>query len=425
MSAFFRSFRLVCPDKELPLAEALLEAQGFAFETEPFLPCARRLLAEPFPLGRSLAAFFGFIYIQDRSSMLPPLALAPQKGACVLDCCASPGSKTGLIAQLVGPEGLVLGNEPSHARLATLRRNLQTLNLFQVVTCSWQGEKLPLDAADEGCGWDFIQLDPPCSGWGTAEKNPNVMKLWTGDKVKPLISLQQQLIKKTAMLLNPGGRLVYSTCTTNAEENEEQVRFALALDAGLELAPLAPPSGFRIASPQRPGCDGVWRINDTADGQGFFVAAFNKKGNRLSPVIPKKQGILHGEQVRERTLPEQMLTAAGLDPAKLPPGHASVFGGNVHFLPEAALRRLPSSLRWQGGILGKYSGGRPRFSPRLRCLSKNIPSLTLDETSRIEALLQGQSLRTDLKGREASLFWRDLPLGRVMLKNGRAFWTEK
>lgn len=129
---------------------------------------ARRLLAEPFPLGGSLAATWGFLYIQDRSSMLPPLALAPERGACVLDCCASPGSKTGFLAQLVGPEGLVLGNEPAKPRLATLRRNLAALNLFQTVTCSWPGERLPMSDAS----WDRILLDPPCSGWGTTDKHP-------------------------------------------------------------------------------------------------------------------------------------------------------------------------------------------------------------------------------------------------------------
>ncbi len=124
--------------------ELLLSSQGFSFEPEPFFPLARKLRSGPFPLGSSLAALFGYIYIQDRSSMLPPLALAPEKGAAVLDMCASPGSKTGLLAQLVGPEGFVLANEPSRNRLLTLRRNLQHLNLFLCATCSYPGEKIPV-----------------------------------------------------------------------------------------------------------------------------------------------------------------------------------------------------------------------------------------------------------------------------------------
>ena len=105
--ALRRSFRLVCGPEQIPSVEALLSAQGFVFEPEPFSPLARRLLQEPFPLGRSLAAFWGYVYIQDRSSMLPPLALAPGEGARVLDMCASPGSKTGLLAQLAPARRLV------------------------------------------------------------------------------------------------------------------------------------------------------------------------------------------------------------------------------------------------------------------------------------------------------------------------------
>ena len=80
-----RSFRLVCPPEQMPQVESLLRAQGYEFEPEPFSPFCRRLLCEPRPLGSSLAAFFGYIYIQDRSSMLPPLALAPRQGEAVLD----------------------------------------------------------------------------------------------------------------------------------------------------------------------------------------------------------------------------------------------------------------------------------------------------------------------------------------------------
>ena len=161
-----RSFRLVCEPCAIPRVEALLRAQGFVFEPELFSPFCRRLVAGPAPLGRSLAAFFGYIYIQDRSSMLPPLALAPAPGDAVLDMCASPGSKSGFLAQLVGREGFVLANEPNPARLATLRANLHACNLIQAGTCAFPGERLPL--APGSCG--HILLDPPCSGWGTAEK---------------------------------------------------------------------------------------------------------------------------------------------------------------------------------------------------------------------------------------------------------------
>ena len=114
-----RSFRLTCAPADEPAVEAMLRAQGYAFEPDPFFAPARRLTAEPAPLGTSLAAFFGLIYIQDRASMLPPLALNPEPGAAVLDMCASPGSKTGQLAGMVGAQGLVLGNEPSPSRLAT------------------------------------------------------------------------------------------------------------------------------------------------------------------------------------------------------------------------------------------------------------------------------------------------------------------
>ncbi|MBA4356534.1 MAG: RNA methyltransferase, partial [Desulfovibrio sp.] len=118
-----RTFRITTAPAQAPLVEALLAAQGFTCEAEPFLASARRLTAEPFPLGSSLAAAFGLIYIQDRSSMLPPAllgqALAAKAwtddapGPVCLDMCASPGGKTGILALAVGPEGFVLAAEAS------------------------------------------------------------------------------------------------------------------------------------------------------------------------------------------------------------------------------------------------------------------------------------------------------------------------
>ena len=469
-----------------------MRAQGYEFEPEPFSPLCRRLLVEPRPLGSSLAAFFGYIYIQDRSSMLPPVALAPTMGASVLDMCASPGSKTGFLAQLVGRTGFVLGNEPSPTRLGTLRANLHQCNLIQAATCSYSGDALPLHPNS----WNAILLDPPCSGWGTAEKHPQVLKLWQGDKLDTLTSLQQRLLRHAARLLAPGGRLVYSTCTTNVAENEDQVRFAEE-ELGLVREHLAPIPGF--VWEELPGGEGTLRVDGArSQAQGFYVARLRRPGNmphggagsasdngagcapgsssdraqgspegcglhdaqyhgpdaasasvngffqpsvleaefsgssrfgrkrtgRASRQVPGQSPRQAQGQALGQALPPDCLAGPTCDPSLLPPGEAVLYGEHVRFIPTQAAALLPQNCIWQGALLGKLGGGRLDAAPRLRTLMPETPdassSLVLEDLNDISALLSGQSRQTGLQGREAALWWRDLPLGRVALKNGRA-----
>lgn len=429
-----RSFRLVCAAAEAPLVEALLTAQGYAFDVEPFDPAwARRLTAEPRPLGDSLAATFGLIYIQDRSSMLPPLALDPPAGSSVLDMCASPGGKSGLLARLVGPEGFVLANEPGRDRLATLRQNLRRMNVLQAATCGEAGEDLPLEPGS----WPHIQLDPPCSGWGTAEKNPKVLSLWREDKVAPLLRLQRALLVQAARLLAPGGRLLYSTCTTNEAENEAQVEWALAelprlTGAELRLEPLAAPAGFVFETPRR-GLHGVLRVDSQAsEAQGFFLAALRKAGE-AEPFEVFDSGDIPRQG---RELDPALLASCGLDPARLPPGRLAAFGDKVLFLPRAALA-LPDALRWQGFHLGKLvqaekkGGARILPWPRLRALLPDDDSgLVVDDPADILTLLAGRHL--ELAGEQSQaplvpLRFRSaagiLGLGLLSRKGRRLLWS--
>lgn len=431
-----RSFRLVCPPEQMPQVESLLRAQGYEFEPEPFSPFCRRLLCEPRPLGSSLAAFFGYIYIQDRSSMLPPLALAPRQGEAVLDMCASPGSKTGFLGQLTGPDGFVLGNELSRARLATLRANLHACNLPHVGTCSFEGQALPLTPGT----WDAIQLDPPCSGWGTVEKNPQVLKLWQGDKLKGLVGLQQLLLAHAARLLRPGGRVVFSTCTTNDDENEAQVRFARR-GAGTGARTPDALRGLRLGTaPRRRGHPA--RGRRTLGGQGFYVALLRKPADAPLPELPPlsaepdartaARNAARGRSRRDarpalpqgQVVPRSALAGPCCDPDRLPAGEARIYGEQVRFIPAHADLLLPQGFTWQGALLGRMAGGRLHMAPRLRCLLPAVPdpahSLVLDDISDITALLSGQSRQTGLAGNEAALWWRDLPLARMMLKQGRA-----
>ena len=277
-----RSFRLVGEKHLEPYIHLLLKTEGYEYEPEPFGSCCFKLISEPKPLGSSWASFFGYIYIQDRSSMLPPLALNPPEGATVLDICASPGSKTSFLAQLIGRSGLVLANEAQGSRLLTLRKNLERLNLIQTATCTYKGQDLDLDYES----LDYIALDPPCSGWGTVAKNPQVLKLWKDSKVDTLVGLQRLLLSQAAKLLAPGGLLIYSTCTTNPQENEEQVLFAQE-NLGLEIVQLNPWPGF--AFDDTPKAPGTLTVNSQAsNAQGFYLALLRKNSSSLSASFSKK-----------------------------------------------------------------------------------------------------------------------------------------
>ncbi|WP_319581609.1 RsmB/NOP family class I SAM-dependent RNA methyltransferase [uncultured Pseudodesulfovibrio sp.] len=427
MTRFGRTFRLVCDAPATPVVEALLRAQGFDFEPEPFYSFARRIIHEPFPLGESLAARFGLIYIQDRSSMLPPLALNPPAGADVLDMCSAPGSKTSLLSRMVGPQGFVFASEPSADRLGTLRANLRRTGSVNAATAKAMAQDLPFA---DGV-WGHIQLDPPCSGWGTVDKNPKVMEVWSGSKTAPLVSLQKTLLEKAASMLRPGGTVLYSTCTTNIEENEAQVTWVMeTLD--LELAPLAEPEGFVFEAPHMPGMDGVLRVAEDSDGQGFFLAKFIKRGEESAtdePCAQKKE--LPGNRLNLA----KMVGGDQIDLTRLPPGEVYDFGGKAFFLHQRALDLVPDGLRWQGFPLGKVAGkgDRAKFTPAplARVLLPEDLSrascdvLDAEDTEILERLFTGQSVGYKQGKGSVGLYFRGLPVGWMARKGGRLLWSAK
>lgn len=158
----------------------------------------------------------GWISFQDEASQIIPLLLEVKAGESVLDVCAAPGGKAMALAQQAGPAGLVVAADRRENRLRAMRERLALAHVSNVKMIALDGTaSLPFRAK-----FDRILVDAPCSGTGTLSRNPEIR--W---KLKPTDLLE--LHARQAMLLNsaleclaPEGRLVYSTCSLEPEENE-------------------------------------------------------------------------------------------------------------------------------------------------------------------------------------------------------------
>ena len=168
----------------------------------------------------------GLCYVQDPSTLVACDLLDPQPGEFVLDACAAPGGKTTYLAELMKNTGRIYACDLYESRVARLRENLSRLGITNTQT--FIHDTMQAGTPLELASFDRILVDAPCSNTGVLRRRVDVRWRLTDEDFIRMPAQQLALVKRAASLLKPGGTLVYSTCSLEAEENEGVVEKAIA-----------------------------------------------------------------------------------------------------------------------------------------------------------------------------------------------------
>jgi 16S rRNA (cytosine967-C5)-methyltransferase len=183
------------------------------------------------PLGT--AAFTeGRFIVQDEASQLIGELVEPGPGATVLDLCASPGGKTLAISAAIGTSGTVVATDVRPQRVRLLARTLARCQVPNTTVVHVPADgPLPFAPAS----FDLVVIDAPCSGLGTIRRDPDIRWRRSPDDLPRFAAAQSALLSRAADLVKPGGELLYSTCSSEPEENENVVALFLATRADFVL----------------------------------------------------------------------------------------------------------------------------------------------------------------------------------------------
>ncbi|MFQ5705889.1 MAG: 16S rRNA (cytosine(967)-C(5))-methyltransferase RsmB [bacterium] len=190
-------------------------------------------ITRPGDLNNCSAFTNGQFTIQDESTAIGSLLLAPQKGETVLDLCAAPGGKAGHLAQLLGESGRVLAVDQNFNRLSLLQDNIVRLQTRLIRPIVADGRHFQCSPVNK------ILLDAPCSGLGVLAKRVDLRWRRKPNDIAKVSRLQRSLLQSASRLVKKGGVLVYNTCTLEPEENETVVEDFLDRNGNFRLEPLA------------------------------------------------------------------------------------------------------------------------------------------------------------------------------------------
>lgn len=345
----------------------------------------------------------GLYYIQEPSAMSAAALLAPKPGMRVLDLCAAPGGKSTQLATYLGDSGLLVSNEINTQRSRILSQNIERMGIKNAIVTNEDSFVL---ASHFPGFFNAIQVDAPCSGEGMFRKLPEAIEQWSLENVAICAARQKEILDNAAVMLKPGGVIVYSTCTFSKEENEDVIEYFL------ERHP-----DFTLEEMER-----FWPHK--VDGEGHFVAKLVRRGcvdtelkadrktkknknsknrkNETKPALTKENMKLLSEFLDE-TISEDM--AAWIKNSRL-----VMFGEQLYRLPDMEVDIKGLKVQRAGLHIGEFK--KQRFEPSHSLAlalklndAKNLVKLTCDNPQAI-GFFNGQSVMlSDEQAAECKKGW--------------------
>ncbi len=331
----------------------------------------------------------GAYYVQEASSMFVAEAIrqivasAPTKPLCVLDLCAAPGGKSTLLLDELPKNSLLVCNEVIRNRFQILKYNLIKWGKPGIVASNMDSQQL----SELGPFFDIILVDAPCSGEGLFRKTPEATVEWSTNNVNLCAARQKRILGEAFSLLKPGGHMLYSTCTYNPRENQDNVNWAITTE-NFQSIRLELPSNWGIEEKEV----GYQFYPHRLQGEGFYLACLQKSGK--AEKLPKKR---KARTPKERVQPISRKEREALLPWLSAPEELFLFKtnkGQIRAFPLAQKEALDSLYgKWPflfyGLEVGTFKGKDFVPSPALALstfLSTEVPFVELEKTQALSFL---------------------------------------
>ena len=228
----------------------------------------------------------GAYYVQEASSMFLEQAIkqhiSEDRPLLALDLCGAPGGKSTHLSSLLPDGSLLVSNEVIRSRSNILAENIQKWGLGNTIVCNNDPQHFSrLDSL-----FDLMVVDAPCSGEGLFRRDPAAQDEWSPANVQLCTERQRRILMDVWPALKPGGLLVYSTCTYNLQENEENLDW-LSKQEAFKSLPLQVPEAWGIEETQLNGIRGYRFYPHKLRGEGFFMAVLQKEQRVTTGRTPK------------------------------------------------------------------------------------------------------------------------------------------